>query len=108
VAWTATGWSEAFWIFGTEGSIECDNRVGSNIVTHRYRKSAATTWADTDIARYELQGLPAHSQHVANFLGAIEGKGPVVCTGADGREAMRLVLAAYDSAASGKSISIDH
>lgn len=106
VAWTGTGWQEAFWVFGTEGSLECDNRVGSNVLTHRYRNSAATTWADTDIARYELQGLPAHSQHVINFLAAIDGSGPVVCTGVDGREAVRLVLASYESAETGSIVRL--
>jgi predicted dehydrogenase len=98
VAWTGTGWQEAFWVFGTEGSLECDNRVGANVLTHRFRGSSAGTWADTDVARYELQAIASHSQHVANFLAAIAGERNVVCTGADGREAVRLVLASYESA----------
>jgi predicted dehydrogenase len=106
VAWTGTGWQEAFWVFGTEGSVECDNRVGSNILTHRFRSTGGQTWEDTDIARYELRGLRAHSQHVANFLAAIAGDGPNVCTGTDGREAVRLVLASYESADSGAPVSL--
>ena len=106
VAWTGTGWQEAFWVFGTEGSLECDNRVGSNVLTHRYRKSSATSWAQTDVARYDLQGLEAHYQHVANFLAAIEGSREVVCSGPDGLKAVRLVLASYESAASGASVSL--
>ena len=98
VAWTGTGWQEAFWVFGTEGSLECDNRVGLNLLTHRYRQSGAQTWDGTDIAQYDLRGLASHSQHVANFLLAIDGKRDVVCTGKDGREAVRLVLASYESA----------
>ncbi len=107
VAWTGTGWQEAFWVFGTEGSLECDNRVGSNVLTHRYRTSAGTTWADTDVTRYELQGLAAHSQHVANFLAAIDGTAPVVCTGTDGREAVRLVLASYESAETHAPVTLE-
>ncbi len=106
VAWTGTGWHEAFWIFGTEGSIECDNRVGPNILTYRYRRSAGTNWADTDVATYDLKGLVSHSQHVANFLAAIDGSGPIVCTGTDGLEAVRLVLASYESAATGSVIRL--
>jgi predicted dehydrogenase len=106
VAWTGTGWQEAFWVFGTEGSLECDNRVGPNVLTHRYRHSAATTWGDTDIARYELRGQPSHSRHVANFLAAIDGERDVVCTGADGMEAVRLVLASYESATIGAMVTI--
>jgi predicted dehydrogenase len=107
VAWTGTGWQEAFWIFGTEGSLECDNRVGANLLTHRFRESAGTTWADLDIATYDLKGLMSHSQHVANFLAAIDGTGPVVCTGQDGLEAVRLVLASYKSAESGMPVVLE-
>jgi predicted dehydrogenase len=105
VAWTGTGWQEAFWVFGTEGSLECDNRVGSNILTHRFRGSGGQTWETTDVARYELAGDLAHTQHVGNFLAAIAG-GPNVCTGIDGREAVRLVLASYESADSNALVTI--
>ena len=106
VAWTGTGWQEAFWVFGTEGSLECDNRVGPNVVTHRFRGSGGTSWGDVDVARYDLQGVESHSQHVANFLAAIDGERPVVCTGTDGLEAVRLVLASYESAESGLAVKI--
>ncbi len=106
VAWTGTGWQEAFWVFGTEGSLECDNRVGPNVLTHRYRSSAGVTWADTDVARYDLQSLESHTQHVINFLSAIGGTGPVVCTGEDGLEAVRLVLASYESAGLNRPVAI--
>jgi predicted dehydrogenase len=107
VAWTGTGWQEAFWVFGTEGSLECDSRVGANVLTHRFRVSAATTWADTDVARYELQGGAPHTQHVANFLAAIEGRRDVVCSGEDGREAVQLVLASYESAETGRPVVLE-
>lgn len=107
VAWTATGWQEAFWVYGTEGSVECDNRIGSNILTHRYRRSREMTWDGTDVATYDLRGGSSHTGHVANFLAAIEGTRPSVCSGADGREAVRLVLAAYRSAESGTVVALD-
>ena len=107
VAWTGTGWQEAFWVFGTEGSLEYDNRVGSMSLVHRYRGSTETTWAGTDLATYELQGNEAHTRHVGNFIAAIDGRGPVVCTGEDGLEAVRLVLASYESAATGAPVRID-
>ncbi len=106
VAWTGTGWQEAFWVYGTEGSLECDNRVSSKQLLHRYRSSNGQSWDGTDIARYELQGLAPHTQHVMNFLDAIDGKRPVVCSGADGLEAVRLVLASYESADSGMTVQI--
>jgi predicted dehydrogenase len=106
VAWTGTGWQEAFWVFGTEGSLECDNRVGANVLTHRFRESTATSWTDTDVATYDLNAMVSHSRHVANFLDAIDGKRDVVCTGQDGLEAVKLVLASYESAATGAAVSI--
>ena len=57
-----------------------------------------------DVATYDLQGLLSHSQHVANFLAAIDGTGPIVCTGHDGLEAVRLVLASYESAETGMPV----
>ncbi len=107
VAWTATGWQEAFWVFGTEGSIEVDNRgAGANVLTHRYRSSGAGVWAETDVARHELVGPVAHTRHIANFLAAIAGERDVVCSGADGLAAVRLVLASYESAAAGVPIRL--
>ena len=106
VAWTATGWQEAFWIHGTEGSLEVDNRVGHNVLIHRFRHSSDTTWADTDVARFDLRGASAHTQHIANFLAAISGDREVVCTGQDGLEAVRLVLSSYESAASGAPVAL--
>lgn len=107
VAWTGTGWQEAFWVFGTEGSLECDNRAGGpNVLVHRSRQAPAQTWAGTDVTTYDLQGGASHTQHVANFLAAIAGTREVVCTGADGREAVRLVLASYESAAAGYPVAL--
>jgi predicted dehydrogenase len=40
------------------------------------------------------------------FLAAVRGEGPVVCTGEDGREAVRLILSAYSSAASGLPVAM--
>lgn len=101
-AWTSTGYQEGFWIQGTEGSLECDSRTGSNVLIHRFRSPGAPFGPATDVARFELNGLPAHSLHVANFLAAIDGTRDVVCTGQDGLEAVRLVLGAYESVGTGR------
>jgi len=98
-AWTATGWEEGFWVYGTEGALECTNRFGPAVLRHSYRASPGTTWGETDVTTYTFAGDGPHSRHVAAFLAAVKGDGPVVCSGEDGREAVRLVLAAYDSAA---------
>ena len=97
-AWTATGYHEGFWVFGTEGSLECDSRTGANTLIHRFRSPGSAPGWGTDVASYTLNAPVAHTTHVANFLAAIGGERDVICTGADGVEAVRLVLAAYESA----------
>ena len=101
-AWTATGWEEGFWIYGTKGALEYTNRWDEPVLRHRFRESPATTWGGTDKATYEfmMEG-PAqnnHGRHIANFLAAIRGEREVICTGEDGLRAVRLVLGAYESA----------
>ena len=98
-AWTATGWEEGFWLYGTEGAIESTNRLGTPTVRHSYRSSPGGTWDTTDVATFSFTGYPSHTRHVMAFLAAVRGDGPVVCSGEDGREAVRLILTGYDSAA---------
>ena len=105
-AWTATGWQEGFWIFGTEGSIEFDDRVDRKSLLRRWRSASTMTWGVTEVDTHALGGLDPHSRHVANFLGAIEGEREVICTGRDGLEAVRLVLASYESADRGATVAI--
>jgi predicted dehydrogenase len=103
-AWTATGYHEGFWIFGTKGSLECDSRTGANTLIHRYRSAGSATGNTTDVVTHSLNAPPAHTLHVANFLAAIDGSRDVICTGHDGLEAVRLVLASYESAESGRPV----
>jgi predicted dehydrogenase len=106
VAWTATGFQENFSVWGTPGSLECDSLHGANVLVHRYRTGQTVSWNETCVTRYELSGPSAHTNHVANFLSSIEGRRDVVCTGADGREAVRLVAASYESADQGKLVRL--
>jgi predicted dehydrogenase len=106
VAWTGTGWEEGFWIYGTEGALEYTNRLGAPVLRHAYRRSPGTTWGDTDVSEHRFAGDPPHSRHVRAFVEAIRGEREVICTGEDGLEAVRLVFAAYDSAARNRPVSV--
>ena len=108
-AWTATGWEEGFWIYGTLGALEYTNRWDSPVLKHRFRTSPGTTWGDTDVAVYNFptqgDGQTNHGRHVANFLSAVRGEREVICTGEDGLEAVRLVLASYESAEQNRPVT---
>ena len=105
-AWTATGWEEGFWIYGTEGALESTNRFGPPWLRHYYRGTPGGTWDVTDLATYSFGGYKPHTAHVIAFVAAVKGEGPVVCSGVDGREAVRLILAAYASAADGSAVRL--
>lgn len=107
-AWTATGWEEGFWIYGTEGSLESTNRNGPAVLRHSYRASPDTTWDVTDVTTYAFAPTVggAHTRHIAAFVQAVQGLRGVACTGHDGREAVRLVLAAYGSAELHASVQV--
>jgi predicted dehydrogenase len=98
VAWTATGWEEGFWIYGTEGALEYTNRFGEPYLRHAYRRSPGTTWGGTDVSEHRFAGDRPHWRHVRAFLETIQGLRAPICTGEDGLEAVRLVFAAYESA----------
>lgn len=108
-AWTATGWEEGFWIYGTAGALEYTNRWDRPVLKHRFRASPGTTWGDTDVAVYDFQtqrdDQTNHGRHIANFLAAIRGEREVICTGEDGLEAVRLVLASYESAEQNRPVA---
>ena len=106
-AWTATGWDYGFWIYGTEGALEHTNRYGDPVLRHLSRGSSGTTWAEPDLATHRFGGLSAHSQAVVDFLAAIRGERAPVCTGEDGLEAVRLVLAAYESARLNRPVPVE-
>lgn len=103
-AWTATGWEQAFWIYGTDGALEYSNRTGT--LTHRFRSSPGTTFGEPDIAHTTFGGYDAHTACEIDFMAAIRGEREVVCTGEDGLEAVRLVLAGYESAKSQAPVAL--
>lgn len=106
VAWTATGWEEGFWIYGTEGALEYTNRNGTPELQHRLRTSPHTSWGEPDLIKYSFGGAKPHHRHVQAFVDAIKGEREVLCSGLDGLEAVRLILNAYESAESGMPVRI--
>lgn len=105
-AWTATGWEEGFWIYGTEGALECTNRLGKRVLRHAYRSSPGTTWDKLDETLYSFADEGGHSREIVHFIRSIREGAPVVCTGEDGMEAVRLVLTAYESAQQGRPLAV--
>jgi predicted dehydrogenase len=106
-AWTATGWEEGFWVYGTKGALEYTSRPGRPILRHVHRSSPETTWAEPDATSWELAGGGSdHTRHIRAFIAAIRGERDVICTGEDGREAVRLVHAGYQSAAEGRPVRL--
>ncbi len=97
-AWTATGWEEAFWIYGSNGSLEYTNRYGEPKLRLSQRISPHTEWGEPDLIEYDLQGKQGHVASIANFISAIKGDSEVICSGEDGLEAVKLILRAYESA----------
>ena len=101
-AWTATGWEEGFWIYGTRGALEYTNRWGTPQLKVAFRESPFTTWGGTDVATFDFYAngvrVENHTLHIQNFLAAIRGEREVICTGEDGLKAVRLALCAYESA----------
>ncbi len=106
-AWNATGWEEGFWIYGSKGSLEYTNRYGKPIMRHSYRFSPGTNWDTTDVTNYDFTGESNHTRHIGNFLAAIRGEREVICKGEDGMQAVKLVLASYESAKQNKPIQIE-
>ena len=105
-AWTATGWEEGFWVYGTEGALECTNRTGPRTLRHAHRSSSGTDWTKLDETVYAFADEGGHSREVAAFISSVRHGTPVICTGEDGLESVRLVLTSYESAKKGKPVNL--
>ena len=105
-SWSATGWEEGFWVYGSAGALEWTNRHTDPVLVHASRASGGGDWSTTDVARETFAAPKSHTAQVAAFLAAVRGEGAVPATGTDGREAVRLVLAAYDSAGRGLPVTV--
>ncbi len=98
-SWSSVGFEEGFWIYGTKGTLEC-NFAGAQPrqLLHYHRASQPSEWGARDTTTHKVGNEGGHFAQVAAFLESIKNKTPAICTGADGRESVRLVLAAYQSA----------
>ncbi|CAM3617652.1 Gfo/Idh/MocA family protein [Deinococcus frigens] len=101
-AWTATGWEESFAVYGTEGALECSNRLGKPRLRFVNREHGFGQWGQADETWYDFATSDnAHVRSVVAFVQSVQDGAPVVCTGEDGRESVRLVLGGYESARTG-------
>ena len=105
-AWTATGWDQGFWIDGTRGALEYSERSGRPILRHVFRDPANISWDEPEAESWQTPAGLDHTRAVASFLAAVRGSAPVSCTGEDGRDAVRLALASYDSARLGQPVRV--
>jgi len=105
--WTATGWEMSFGVFGTRGALEYTDRTGRPVLRWTHRDGGNATWAEPEVTAWEGGGGSDHSRAIDAFVAAVEGRGPVICSGADGLDAVRLALAAYESAEAGRPVTIE-
>jgi predicted dehydrogenase len=98
-SWSATGWEESFAVYGTLGSLECSNRMGPPRLRLLTREYGFGTWDKGDETWYDFAAPSnGHVRSIQHFLASITQGLPVVCSGEDGRESVRLVLGGYESA----------
>ncbi len=106
-SWSSIGFEEGFWVYGTKGTLEC-SFTGSQPrdLKHYHRASQDQEWGARDSITYKVGNEGGHSGEIAAFLESIEHKTQPICTGEDGQESVRLVLAAYQSAKENRAITL--
>jgi predicted dehydrogenase len=96
------------WVEGERGSLELGPDYWVRVNTAegtRARRQAPPRYAWAD-ARYDVvhaSGVPCN----ANLLRALRGDGEAETTGEDNLRTVRLLFAAYESAASGQAVRIE-
>ncbi|MFN3267078.1 MAG: Gfo/Idh/MocA family oxidoreductase [Deinococcales bacterium] len=106
-SWSSIGFEEGFWVYGTRGTLECSFAGGqARDLKHHHRHSQPSDWGARDSTVYKVSNEGGHSSQIKAFLEAIQNKSSPVCTGEDGRESVRLVLAAYESAKTGSTVRL--
>lgn len=105
-SWTSTGWDQGFTVNGTTGSLEYTERLGRPLLRYVHREPGDEGWDAPRAIQWEHGGEGDHTRAVAAFVAAVRGERPVACTGEDGRAAVRLALASYESARTGLPVAI--
>jgi len=77
-AWTATGWEEGFWVYGTQGSLEFTNRYGKAELLHSFRSSVGQSWDQTDRASYAFPTTGGHIQQIKYFQDSIRNGSDII------------------------------
>jgi myo-inositol 2-dehydrogenase/D-chiro-inositol 1-dehydrogenase len=103
------GMDDRIELYGSEGVILCDLLHGSAFQTYSkhgydYAVEKAGSTAGWSFTMYEESwnyGFPQEVQHFVDSV--LEGK-PALETGEDGREVLKIIYAAYESAATGRRI----
>ena len=94
--WTATGWEMSFAVYGTQGALEYSDRNGRPVLRWFHRDGGTTSLGR---ARDPAPGRAAPARTTPGpwprSSAAVAGVGPVICSGEDGVDAVRLALAAY-------------
>lgn len=106
-SWSSIGFEEGFWVYGTKGTLECSFTGGlPRDLKHHHRASRPTEWGARDTTTYKVGNEGGHVAQIASFLEAAKNNTQVICTGEDGLESVRLVLAAYQSAKEKRKVDL--
>lgn len=99
-------------LYGTEGSIQCDIVHGSAMKTfsnagYGYAMEKAASTQGYTFTIFEENWNYGFPQELAHFIDCIRFDRPARETGEDGREVLRIIFAAYESAATGRRIALE-
>jgi predicted dehydrogenase len=100
-------------IYGSKGHTRADLLRGSALTTYSdagygyavEKASSTTGWTFTTFEETWNYGFPQEMQH---FVNCVRGKETLIESGEDGREVLRIILAAYRSAGEGRRITFPH
>jgi len=97
------GYDQRIELFGEKGMLQAGNRRATTVSFHgKERTEAADPLLDFFIARYR----EAYDAEVDHFVDCVEKGGTPLVTFADGREALRIADAAFESVKTGRTVRL--